>query len=612
MHPLQSSLHPSTSTPDLTVMSAVPPDTNRSVSHNQAIPSKIIPPEGELLHIHTDPRTPSSASTVSRNDSLVESSHHPDLNDEVSKLNEKLIDAINHQASLDESLQQSRSELEAARLLISKLEENARQQRKKAEENEARVAKELASEKGLRSRAELDKKTMEQELETLTSALFTEANNMVADARREKEASDKKVEQLRSQLQDSEVLLQSHQDQLTDLKMVLEKITAEEDDNNESTTQSSSVPPTSPTMTPHDKSYRGLDATAYGHNELGTIEVMPEHPLHFSHIIQPVLRTDIAAYTEFAALMKQATAASPPSSRVVSGSYSSLSVGGGAGTGSPSQIPSPAIGAFPSLTTNISPRTSTNIPQAPVLRETKVFKRALIEDIEPTLRLDIAPGVSWMVRRPIVTSMIDGSLVVEPMPPSPLKGRGPVNQCSLCGENRVGEPYNRKHRFRISEDKESKRFPLCDLCLGRLRSCCELLSFLRMVIGGHWKADSDDEVKSAWEEYVKLRERMFWHRMAGGVVPVHHHARELVTTSPRPSLDTVEAVAGATRDTTLEPSQSQDSEQFITPDATPQPTTEVDPIAAMSVSDSSNETSCRQRHELDIPNASQPLTAGAA
>jgi hypothetical protein len=608
--------HPSNSTPNLSIMPAAMPETASSASHDQTIPSKITPLDSELLQTHPDPRTPSSASTVSRNDSLVESSHHPDLNDEVSKLNEKLIDAINHQASLDESLQQSRSELETARKQIAKLEEESRQQRQKAEENVAQAKKDLASERGLRLRAEKDKKTMEQELETLTAALFTEANTMVADARRDKDASDKKVEQLRCQLQDSEVLLQSHQDQLTDLKTVLEKMTAEEA-LNDAATYASSNSPTSPTIVAHDVSMKSLDVTSLGQNDLGTTEIAPDHPLHFSHLLQPVLRTDIAAYTEFASLIKQATAASPPSSRVVSGNFSSLNVANGTGSGPPSQVPSPMIGAFPSYAEKFSPQTPIHTPQAPILRETKVFKRALTEDIEPTLRLDIAPGVSWMVRRPIVTSMIDGSLVVEPMPPQPLKGRGPVNQCSLCGENRIGESYNRKHRFRISEDKESKRFPLCDLCLGRLRSCCELLSFLRMVIGGHWKADSDDEIKSAWEEFVKLRERMFWQRMAGGVVPVNHHLREHSTKSSRPSMETIDASgAGATRednsstDISREQSQSQDSEQFITPEGTPQPGSTTDPLASL---DSLQVERSRQRPEppKDI-STTEPVSAELA
>lgn len=573
MHPLQSTLQQaSNSTPDLSIMPAATTQVVEGLPQTKVIPSENASLNSNTLHVYPHPRTPSSASTASsRNDSVLEVNHHPDLNDEVSKLNDKLINAINHQASLDESLQQTRRQLDMAKQQIASLEEESRLQRQRAEENEASLKREMASEKSLRLKAESDKKSMEQEVETLTSVLFTEANTMVSDARKEKDASERKVEQLRSQLQDSEVLLQSHQDQLTDLKMVLEKMTADETES-ESATQTSANSPTSPIMAPHDRSFRSFPSTQQGTNQNATIDSVPESPLHFSHLLQPVLRTDVTAYMEFATLIKQATAASPTSSRVVSGSYSSLSVTN-LGTASSTQLPTPAIGAFPAIATSVSPKTPVNVPEAPIMRDSKVYKRVLTEDIEPTLRLDIAPGISWMGRKPIVNSMIEGSLVVEPMPPSPVKGRGLVNQCSLCAENRVGELYSRKHRFRISEDKDSKRYPLCDLCLGRLRSCCELLSFLRMVTGGHWKADSEDEVKSAWEEFIKLRERMFWHRVAGGVVPIIYH-REPSTRSSRPSLDAPEA----TRQD--DASTEQESDTFNTPSGTPRPDVTEDPIDA--------------------------------
>jgi hypothetical protein len=40
-----------------------------------------------------------------------------------------------------------------------------------------------------------------------------------------------------------------------------------------------------------------------------------------------------------------------------------------------------------------------------------------------------------------------------------------------------------------------------------------------MVRDGHWRAESEDEQKGAWEEAVRLRERMFWARQGGGVIP---------------------------------------------------------------------------------------------
>jgi hypothetical protein len=47
-----------------------------------------------------------------------------------------------------------------------------------------------------------------------------------------------------------------------------------------------------------------------------------------------------------------------------------------------------------------------------------------------------------------------------------------------------------------------------------------------MITNGHWRANTEEEMKSSWEEYVKLREKMFWHRICGGVVPVSGQTRE--------------------------------------------------------------------------------------
>jgi len=155
----------------------------------------------------------------------------------------------------------------------------------------------------------------------------------------------------------------------------------------------------------------------------------------------------------------------------------------------------------------------------PNLKDEKFYKRALAEDIEPTLRLDIAPGLSWMARRTVLNSITAGSLVVEPNPPSTSRFRSPVFPCSLCGEARRGDQYDRKYRFKPADTEESQKYPLCDWCLGRVRATCDYIGFLRMVAAGHWRAETEDEKKTAWEESVRLRERMFWTRVGGGVVP---------------------------------------------------------------------------------------------
>jgi Rab guanine nucleotide exchange factor SEC2 len=555
-------------------------------------PPRLFPPEPDLLNTLPDPRTPSSASSISRNDSVADSSQ-PDYIEEIAKLSEKLVNAINHQTNLDDILQHTRheleltrrehelsrkefelarNELELARQEIARLQAEAKEHADQIESGalvpkdkvdqiaakfkanmdqteakckanidqieakckadigqieakckadisqiEAKCKTDIAAEQELRVKADKAKKAMEQELECLTSDLFQEANTMVADARKEKEASDRKNDQLKNQLKDTEVLLQSQQEQLQDLKAVLEKMTSEQGDG-ESLTHASSNTPSSPAG-PNDRMSKVFES-AHFPASVGE-EVLPDHPLHFSDILQPVLRIDVQAFEDFSALIKQAKAASPPPSRIASGSYGSMNVSNyAANSAQLSPTPSLTIPNRPLREGSTSPKGPVSGPILPTMRETKVFKRTLVEDIEPTLRLDIAPGVSWMVRRAVLNSMIDGSLVVEPMPPPPVKFRGPVNPCSLCGENRAGDTYARKHRFRISEDREKRPFPLCDLCLGRLRSCGDILSFLRMVSNGHWKADGDDEIKAAWEEFVRLKERMFWHRLAGGVIPV--------------------------------------------------------------------------------------------
>jgi hypothetical protein len=436
-------------------------------------------------------------------------------------MNAKLVTAINHSASLDDTLQTTRRELEEARQRIAQLEAATKQhqelvsdglfvKKEEVEKKHGEWQKELTEERKLRATAEKERKKMEQELETLTSQLFEEANEMVAAARKEAEAAERKTEQYKNQLSDNEALLKSQQEQLQDLKVVLEKVMLEKDD--ESNARSMTEPST-PGATSHDKMSRMFESMNLTPVTPGE-DIQPDHPLKFSHLIHPVLRDDQPAFREFAELVKSAWASKPPS-RVSSGSFGSLNVMSLAN--GPTSSPhgnSPAI----------SHPNGSNSPKEPAgsaiaaLKDTKVYKRAVAEDIEPTMRLDIAPGVSWLARRTILNSMAAGTFSIEPMPP-PTRFRGPVYPCSLCNENRKADLYARRHRFRTTETEEAQRYPLCDPCLGRVRSSCDYISFLRMIRDGHWRVETDEDVKAAWEESVRLRERMFWQRIGGGVVP---------------------------------------------------------------------------------------------
>lgn len=138
------------------------------------------------LSTQPDPRT-SSSSDLSRAGSV--SPHHPDLNNEVAALSNKLISAINHQTTLEDTVAATRHELEDSKARIQKLEAEKQEHKdqlagglllKKVDvDNEtAKLLETLAEERSQKRQVEKDKKGIEQELENLTAALFEEANEV--------------------------------------------------------------------------------------------------------------------------------------------------------------------------------------------------------------------------------------------------------------------------------------------------------------------------------------------------------------------------------------------------------------------------------------------------
>lgn len=337
---------------------------------------------------------------------------------------------------------------------------------------------------------------------------------MVAAAKIEREAVEKKNEQLRSQIKDTESLLASHQDQLAELKSVMQGMHLSKDDLD--TRTNASTAPASPAGPPQ------VQGSARQGPELENVAVPPCNPeelipgpsCNFPQLIRLVCRTDLQAYDDFRELLVFSRNSKPPS-RAGSGSYAGLNVMSlaGFGGGSNSVTSSPTKANTHSPNSSLSSQTSSHVP----LKETRFYKRVLVEDIEPTLRLDLAPGISWLTRRTVLSGICEGTLVVEPIPALIKKYEFP---CSVCGERRPGAHNERTHRFRTSDSETAQRYPLCVQCLERVRSCCEFTGYLRLILDGHVRAGDAYEEKDVWEETVRLRERMFWSRIAGGIVPV--------------------------------------------------------------------------------------------
>ncbi|KJZ74350.1 hypothetical protein HIM_06356 [Hirsutella minnesotensis 3608] len=517
----------------------------------------------------------------------------PGLDEELATLSTKLVNAINHQTLLDDTLSATRHELQSARNRIRELETDNQSQRDMLRgdvwvrrssldtERKALMAEKkswqakLADETSKRLETEREKKKIEQELENLTTALFEEANKMVIAAKEEAqvitEALQRKNDQLRSQLADTETLLQSQQEQLTQLKSVMETMASERDDLTNGT-----APPSPGVSRLESDDNHSLPEALRGTSP-SPDTFSPCNPTNLQHLIQPVLRTDLVAFDDFLTLARFSNprrgsrissgsiggvtpfilGGSTPSTYMSNGSTTSL----GASTPTPSSAPqSPNT---PASSTGVGSPTSAGFP-VPNLRDTRYYKRVLVDDIEPTLRLDVAPGLSWLARRSVLAAVTDGSLIVEPVPDSATYKAivKPLQQpCSLCGESRETPEHLRNHRFRTSEAVSAQRYPLCSYCLNRVRSTCDFLSFLRLVRDGHWRAEDEDQEKAAWEESVRLREQMFWSRIGGGVVPACHVA--------------VSAAADTDKDS--RPSQDHMSvqEEFDAVDVTPGDSTDI-------------------------------------
>lgn len=441
---------------------------------------------------------------------------------------------------------------------------------------------------------------------------------MVREVKKDRELAEKKNEQLRIHLIDTEELLAAQQEQLDQLKTTIQQM---QDDRAEfegrisaSSVSTSSLSPQYRDSINHLMESVKYPSNTLDHDRAAELELQPAPPTSFVHLLKPVCRRDTPGFEDFHSMLRvlrgildnPARPATAGLGRFTSAAQAwSFSSGNNASSGTatptkfgsnqsslkppaqlapppfppplppssssplsaspPNQIQRPSSAtatmwspssllsssspspSFPSFGYHIPSSSSALTPSRPstpsnrseyasahnTLKETRFFKRIVAEDIEPTLRLDIAPGISWLTRRSVLGSMFDGTLIIEPLPA--VAGLQWA-QCVLCGENRrttaaaAGAPGPgpgsaqhsnlRTHGFRTSGSESAQRYALCALCLEKMRSCCELVGYLRLLVDGHVRIDDDEaHEREVWEEIVRLRERMFWAKIGAGVVP---------------------------------------------------------------------------------------------
>ncbi|KAK5945119.1 rab guanine nucleotide exchange factor S2 [Knufia obscura] len=520
------------SQPKPPVMKAKSTNSLRTLAAKQAADAK----EAEsAFHTIRDPRM-ASTSDLSRTSS---SSRNGESKDEVAVLSDKLISAINHQQRLDDSLAEARHELEAANRRTAQLEAKVREYesritskelmtKESVEKQYEKVNADMEETNRQNGRLSQEKRSLQIEMENLSASLFEEANKMVATANEQKAATEKKNQQLRDQIKDGEAVIASQTEQLTELKLLMQDIGSEHR-KELAGMDSPGVTPASPQVPKDENLARLLEA-------MNLSPITPDHPVivpspstQLTHLIKPMCRTDIPSYDDFKLMLANSNPRShTPShapSRAGSGSYGGLS---GLGLGALSQNNSSSpnlsnsannskLAASPGLPGSFSPAPDQKGPQP--LKDTRFFKRIMVEDIEPTLRLDLSPQISWLQRRSILAAVSDSTLIVEPIPESSLKLYGKYTSCSICGENRKEGQNPRTHAMRTREGEGANKWAVCKLCLEKVRAVGDIIGYVRMVRDGVVKiADLQDE-HEAWEEIIRLRERLFWARLAGGVVP---------------------------------------------------------------------------------------------
>ena len=500
-----------------------------------------IPAEDVNLSTIPDPRAHDASPTFP---SAPMKPHHPDLSDEVAALSQKLVHAINLQTTLDDTLSQTRLNLALANARIEELESTVARQKETLEsdiwirKSNVEPEKELLRArirevKRQRDSVEAEKQQIESELATLSTEAIAEGQKMVISEREKaKEREDhlqQKIVQLRNQVGNYEEMFKIQQEQLVGLRQTL-------DDTLQRDTRSSPDSPSSPVIS-GDKS--GLDEGSVTSDEsVNSTLVEPAMPLSLTHLIRPVLRDDIAAFEEFAELSRISKTSMKRSSGVSSG-FPSLGIGLG---GNPYLL-SGADSSTGSLTAPSSAATASS-PQTPItplssvsasstapaihLRDTRLYKRLASEDINGTLQLS---SIHWLSRARFSSAFSDGAIVIEPLDGSDGEVKAKQAQaCYLCQRiEPKGRESSRTHQFGILT--ETARHLLCKHCLCRVRSTCGLISFLGMVIDGHWKIQNHNDLMAAWEECTRLREQMFWTRIDGGVVPTSRHRKMQVQSS---------------------------------------------------------------------------------
>lgn len=394
------------------------------------------------------------------------------ISQQVTAMSTQLIESIRTQSELEAKLNQmtkkvSLLERESDKYMTLKQDYEILQKQLNSTKEQLNTYKaDLQKEKKLRNEAESMVKQLEGEVEDLTASLFAEANNMVADARREKHTTEIFNRKLLESVKDKDNALETMKAQLKHLKRYVEKMESESASIYTSNNQRHS-------MMISDFDNLSLRKTK-------TINSLQSEFTNSPTILYSpnvsTIRYDLNLYREF-------------------------------------------LKFIACLPTCKSIRESSN--------DSKLLRRLNNDEISPILRIDNAPGISIWSRKSLLNSMIDGLVVIEPISGvnetyqigyySPTITNRFVNDnsshlfnypndsppvatrdsCALCGESRDDNvTHARMHTLKVQSRDDNgnlviqNSYPLCLWCVLRVRQTCDIYAFLRSLKLGTWNLET--------------------------------------------------------------------------------------------------------------------------
>ncbi|CCC66618.1 hypothetical protein NCAS_0A00580 [Naumovozyma castellii] len=403
------------------------------------------------------------------------------ISQQVTALSTQLIESIDKQSKLEEKLnhankiiasqQPSLDKYSNLKVEFEKLKISSEDQQKELDNFKVKIRRE----RELRENAEQEVEKLSKEVEDLTATLFDEANNMVADARKDKYTVEVLNTKLVEQLHEKDNLLETLNLQLKNLKKVLQTV---EDENNSliGNNRYSIIQPDSATTSSSTTSLEKITTTVSSYSQ--NISNMA-NGIIYSPIISSI-RYDLPLYEEFLKFI-----AVIPHCRTIKDTSS----------------------------------------------DSKLIRRLVNDEINPVLKLDNASGLGWIVRKTILSTMMEGLVVVEPLsgvnetfqmgnstqPPNaeasnknesqssmPKLFKFPLTSppialhepCSFCGESRDDIIEHARMYVLKTQNKQedgtimvTNTFPLCHWCLFKVRQTCEIFAFLRSLKTGVWNLE---------------------------------------------------------------------------------------------------------------------------